>query len=113
MIYHLKNWEYFIELSCIIPEEMIEILSGSLSSIRIGEAGRIGVTGKAFSRIIDKAKCVRTREGLETVILLILQDYIWNILITDPSILDRYLEDIDKQMEGLKLNWAEKHELMR
>lgn len=106
MVYHLKNWEYFIELSCIIPGEMIEVLSGSLSSIQIG------ITGTAFSRIIDKAKCARTREGLETIILLTLQDYIGNMLITDPSIFDRFLEDIDKQMQGLKQNWAEEHKLM-
>jgi len=107
MVYHLKNWEYFIELSCIIPGEMIEVLSGSLSSVQIGATGLT-----AFSRIIDRAKCARTREGLETIILLTLQDYIGSILITDPSILDRFLEDIDKQMQGLKQNWAENHELM-
>jgi len=106
MVYHLKNWEYFIELSCIIPGEMIEILSGSLSSVQVE------VTGTAFSRIIDKAKCARTRDGLETIILLTLQDYIENILIAGPSILDRFLEDVDKQMQGLKQNWAEDHKLM-
>lgn len=99
MTYHLKNWEYFIEISCFIPGEMIKLLSDSLKSLKIPET--------AFSRIVNTANCVRTRDGLETIILLTLHDYIGETLI--PLTYDKILENIDNQIEGLKENWAENH----
>jgi len=38
MTYHLKNWEYFIEMSCFIPGQMIELLSDTLKSSKIFSA---------------------------------------------------------------------------
>lgn len=55
MTYHLKHWEYFIEMSCFTPQQMIMALSDSLKLLSIG------VSGVAFSRIADDAKCARRR----------------------------------------------------
>ena len=102
--YHLRNWEYFIEMSCFIPNNMIEILSNSLKLLNVG------VSGAAFSRITDAAKCARTVEGLETIMLLTLQDYIGkNMTEGDPLLFDKFLENIDDQLTVLKEDWAIYH----
>ena len=101
MTYHLKHWEYFIEMSCFVPNQMAEILSDSL--------GLEMVSRIAFSRIIDSAKCARTREGLETIMLLVLQDYIETKMTNTPSLFDKFLENIDKQLGELKTYWADEH----
>lgn len=103
MSYHLKHWEYFIEMSCFIPSQMITVSSDSLKLLEIG------ASGTAFSRIVDAAKCARTREGLETVMLLTLQDYIGDQITNNPSIFDKFLENIDKQIGELKVYWADDH----
>jgi hypothetical protein len=101
MKHHLKHWEYFIELSCFVPTQMIKVLSES--------TGLKAVSSTAFSRIVTSAKCARTREGLETIMLLVLQDYIDDEMTNNPSIFDKFLENIDKQLEELKTYWAEEH----
>lgn len=101
MKHHLKHWEYFIELSCFAPSQMIKVLSDSL--------GLKTISSTAFSRITSSAKCARTREGLETIMLLVLQDYIGDNMTDNPSIFDKFLENVDKQLEGLKLYWADEH----
>lgn len=103
MTYHLKYWEYFIEMSCFIPNQMMDVLSNSLKLLKIG------ISGTAFSRIKDVAKCARTREGLETIMLLTLQDYIGDQMRDNQLIFDKFLENIDKQIEELKLYWADNH----
>lgn len=103
MMYHLKHWEYFIEMSCFIPGQMTGVLSNSLELLKIG------VSSTAFYRITDSAKCVRTREGLETIMLLTLQDYIGDKMKDNQLIFDKFLENIDKQMEELKIYWADNH----
>ena len=103
MSYHLEHWEYFIEMSCFIPSQMIKITSDSLKLLRIG------VSGVAFSRIVDASKCAKTREGLETIMLLTLQDYIGDQMKNDLSIFDKFLENIDKQIGELKVYLADEH----
>lgn len=101
MKYHLQHWEYFIEMSCFVPDQMEKVLSDSLDIKNIGNT--------AFSRIVNGAKCARTREGLETIMLLVLQDYIGDNITNNPLMFDKFLENIDKQVGELKLYWADEH----
>ena len=101
MKYHLQHWEYFIEMSCFIPDQMAKVLSDSLD---IKDISRI-----TFSRITNSSKCARTRDGLETIMFLILQEYIGDQITSHPSIFDKFLENIDRQIGELKLYWADKH----
>jgi hypothetical protein len=101
MTYHLQHWEYFIEMSCFVPDQMAKVLSDSL--------GIKNVSNVAYSRIANSAKCARTREGLETIMLLILQDYIGDNMTNHPLIFDKFLENIDEQILKLKLYWADDH----
>ncbi len=103
MTYHLKNWEYFIEVSCFVPSAMIKILSDALETLGII------VNSTAFSRIVDSSKCVRSRGGLETVILLTLDDYIGPRLEGDPLIFDNILKILDEEIGILKESWADNH----
>jgi hypothetical protein len=101
MKHHLKHWEYFIELSCFVPTQIEKILSDSL--------GLEMVSHTAFSRITGSAKCARTREGLETIMLLVLQDYVETNMTNNPSLFDKFLENVDKQLGELKTYWADDH----
>lgn len=101
MTYHMQHWEYFIEMSCFIPDQMIKVLSESL--------GPKDISNIAFSRIANGAKCARTRNGLETIMLLILQEYIGDEITSNPSIFDKFLENVDKQIWELKVYWANDH----
>ncbi len=103
MSFHLMHWEYFIDLSCFVPSQMIKVLSDSLKSLEIG------ISSTAFSRIVDSARCARTRDGLETIMLLVLQDYIGDTMTNNPSIFDKFLENLDKQIWELKIYWADEH----
>lgn len=103
MTYHLQHWEYFIELSCFVPHHIEEVLSDSLISLEIG------TSSIAFSSIASSVNCARTREGLETIIFLLLQAYIGDTIKNNPLIFDKILETIDKKIGELKIYWAEDH----
>jgi len=40
---------------------------------------------------------------------LVLQDYIGDTMTNNPSIFDKFLENLDKQIWELKIYWADEH----
>lgn len=102
-IYHMRNWEYFIDLYCINPDYIIESLL--YATIEKSEEKPFKEMVEKFGEFYDIIKpelgiidCARTREGLETMLLFLLKD---NLKIEiNPSFFDKVLEKLDRDLDN-------------
>lgn len=103
-IYHMKNWQYFIDLSCYNPELMKEFLFDSaIDDIKDEKLFRDGVNAYFF-----QIRCARTIEGLESILLKMMSNSLV-IYELDSLLFDKILERIDILLSEIKEKWAENH----
>ena len=101
-IYHMRHWEYFIDLYCINPDYIIESLL--YATIEKSEEIQFKEMSEKFGEFYDIIKpglgiidCARTIEGLETMLLFLLRD---NLKIEIyPSFFDKVLEKLDHDLD--------------
>lgn len=103
-IYHMRNWELFIDVSCVNPDYIKEALYHATKEAKgekensykemLEEFGQFFETISPEFNIIS---CARTREGLETMLLILLKDSLG--IEIHPSFFDKVLERLDKSLD--------------
>lgn len=103
-IYHMRNWEIFIDLTCYNPDYIIEIIMDAIKEYEEESfekrAEEYGIFTNMIGPHLNIINCARTIEGLETMLLLLLKDVLKTEI--DPSFFDKVLKKLDSYLDNIK-----------
>jgi hypothetical protein len=113
----MKNWKYFAEMACWMPEDMADLVEQAADealSYYTKELGNklpkipepLNILRKFGKEVVNDIRCVRTEDGMITILLGNVAQLTTDMLLPYPSntpILDKMVKVLDRTMDELIL----------